>query len=311
MRYIYEQSGWPHFTWDAHALARRLADVRHQQGRLLGQMQALGFALREEASLASLTEDVVKSSEIEGETLDREQVRSSLARRMGLPDGGLRPATREVEGIVEIMLDATQHFRKPLTRERLYGWQASLFPAGRSGMRKITVGQWRREADGPMQVVSGPVGREKVHFEAPRSHLISAEMGLFLDWFNHECAVDPVLKAGIAHLWFVTIHPFADGNGRIARAIADLCLAQSDGSAQRFYSMSAQIRRERRSYYAVLEATQKNGMNITKWLTWLSRAGDSRCVHNACQCAQQSKVLAIRARNTIERATAPRGGAAP
>jgi len=266
--YIHEQEAWPAFRWDTDQLAERLAAVSRHQGLLIGRMRGLGFALREEAVLASLTEEVLTSSEIEGETLDRDQVRSSLARRMGLDIGGLTPADRHVEGIVEMMLDATQKYDEPLTAERLFGWHAALFPTGRSGLRKITVGAWRTPESGPMQVVSGPQNRERVHFEAPAAERLDAEMAALLAGFNARPAIDPVLQAAIAHLWFVTIHPFEDGNGRIARAIADMALARSEESPQRFYSMSAQIRVEREAYYAVLEATQKGALDITGWLLW-------------------------------------------
>ncbi len=277
MTYIHELPDWPNLRWSDEQLAQPLAAVRHRQGRLIGHMEALGFPLREEAVLRALTEDVLKSSEIEGEVLDREQVRSSIARRLGMDIGGLVQADRNVEGVVEMMLDATQNYAQPLTAERLFGWHAALFPTGRSGMSRITVGAWRTAEAGPMQVVSGPIGRERVHYEAPASERLDADMSRFLDWFE-TAAPDPVLKAGIAHLWFVTIHPFDDGNGRIARAIADLALARAEGSAQRFYSMSAQIRTERKAYYDMLESTQKGGLNITPWLLWfigcLDRAFD-------------------------------------
>jgi Fic family protein len=231
-------------------------------------MEALGFPLRNEAMLQTLTQDVVKSSEIEGEILDREQVRSSIARRLGIEIGALTPADRDVEGIVEMMLDATQNYDEPLTEERLFSWHAALFPTGRSGMHKITIGAWRNDSSGPMQVVSGPVGKERVHYEAPPAAKLPDEMKAFLDWFETKDDTDPVLRAAIAHLWFVTIHPFEDGNGRIARAIADMALARSDHSPQRFYSMSAQIRQERNAYYDMLEATQKGDLDITPWLAW-------------------------------------------
>ena len=268
MTYIYQQDDWPDFRWHGTLLAERLAAVRHRQGRLIGRMETLGFDLRAEAVLQTLTEDVTQSSEIEGEVLDREQVRSSIARRLGMDIGGLVPADRNVEGVVEMMLDATQNFDKPLTRERLFAWHAALFPTGRSGMSKINVGGWRDDTNGPMQVVSGPIGRERVHYEAPGASIVDAEMRDFLVWLESDLAQDPVLKAGIAHLWFVTIHPFDDGNGRIARAIADLALARSESSAQRFYSMSGQIRTERNAYYDMLESTQKGDLDITRWLTW-------------------------------------------
>jgi Fic family protein len=231
-------------------------------------MQGLGFSLRTEAVLQTLTQDVIKSSEIEGETLDRQQVRSSIARRLGIDIGALVHSDRNVDGVVEMTLDATQNFSKPLTAERLFGWHAALFPTGRSGLRKIRVGNWRNDKDGPMQVVSGPIGRERVHYQAPEARKVARQMGVFIKWFNSDVAVDLVLKAGIAHLWFVTIHPFEDGNGRIARAIADMVLARSEENSQRFYSMSAQIRLERREYYEKLEAAQKGSLDITAWLEW-------------------------------------------
>jgi Fic family protein len=278
VRYIHELADWPEFRWNDTALAARLAEVRHRQGRLIGRMEGLGLALRSEAVLEALTEDVRQSSAIEGEVLDRDQVRSSLARRLGLDIGALTPADRNVEGVVEMMLDATQRYEHPLTAERLFGWQAALFPAGRSGMHRIAVGAWRDDSTGPMQVVSGPIGRERVHFQAPAAARLDRETSRFLAWFNGGDTLDPVLKAGVAHLWFVTVHPFADGNGRIARAIADMQLARSESGPQRFYSMSAQIRRERSAYYDILESTQKGGLDVTGWLGWflgcLDRAFD-------------------------------------
>ena len=268
MPYIHELPNWPDFRWDHEVLVEPLATVRHRQGRLIGRMEGLGFDLRGEAMLRTMTEDVVKTSEIEGEILDRDQVRSSIARRLGMDIGGLVPTDRDVEGIVEMMLDATQSYGTELTDERLFGWHAALFPTGRSGMQRITVGAWRDENSGPMQVVSGPVGRERVHYEAPKAAQVAGAMTAFLDWFNDQGGIDPVLKAGVAHLWFVTVHPFEDGNGRIARAIADMQLARSEQSAQRFYSMSAQIRQERKAYYEILEMTQKGDLDITEWLTW-------------------------------------------
>ncbi|WIY54514.1 Fic family protein [Devosia sp. YIM 151766] len=278
MNYNHQLSDWPNFTWDDKALSDQLAAVRHRQGRLIGRMEALGFELRGEAVLQTLTQDVIKSSEIEGESLDADQVRSSIARRLGMDIGGLVPADRDVEGVVEMMLDATQNYTKPLTQERLFDWHAALFPTGRSGMSRIVVGAWRDDRDGPMQVVSGPMGRERIHYEAPEAARLDAEMSAFHDWIEGYAKLDLVLKSAIAHLWFVTIHPFEDGNGRIARAIADLVLARSEGSAQRFYSMSAQIRIERNDYYDILESTQKDGLDITPWLSWflgcLDRAFD-------------------------------------
>jgi len=268
MRYIHQQADWPHFTWREDAIAAPLAAARHRQGRLIGRMEALGFDLRAEAMLSTLTEDVVKSSEIEGEDLDTQQVRSSIARRLGMEIKGLIPSDRNVDGVVELMLDATQNYAAPLTEDRLFGWHASLFPTGRSGLQRITVAGWRDDAEGPMQVVSGPFGREKVHYEAPAAGRVAEEMAGFLAWFESPFAHDPVLKAALAHLWFVTIHPFEDGNGRIARAIADMALARSEGLAERFYSMSAEIRQQRSAYYDVLEQTQKGGMDATGWLIW-------------------------------------------
>jgi Fic family protein len=277
MTYIHELPDWPNLTWDDSALTQPLAAVRHRQGRLIGRMEALGFPLREEAALRTLTEDVLKSSEIEGEVLDRDQVRSSIARRLGMDVVGLVPADRDVEGVVEMMLDATQNYTQPLTADRLFGWHAALFPTGRSGMTKIIVGAWRTPDGDAMQVVSGPVGRERIHYEAPTADRLDAEMTAFLHWFE-TASPDPVLKAAIAHLWFVTNHPFDDGNGRIARAIADLALTRAEGTPQRFYSMSAQIRAERKAYYEALEATQKGGLDVTAWLLWfiacLDRAFD-------------------------------------
>ena len=266
--YIHELPDWPRFDWDRERLAERLADVRHRQGRLIGHMEALGFNLRQEAVLKTLTADVLKSSEIEGEKLDAEQVRSSIARHLGMDIGALKQADRRVEGIVEMMLDATRHYDQPLTAERLFSWHAALFPTGRSGMIKIRVGAWRDGSTGPMEVVSGPVGKERVHFQAPAAARLDAEMRAFLHWFNATAAIDPVLKAGLAHLWFVTIHPFDDGNGRMARAIADMALARSENTSQRFYSMSAQIRQERAAYYNILEQTQKETMDVTPWMEW-------------------------------------------
>jgi len=266
--YIHERPGWPQFTWEGGSLAGALALVRHNQGRLLGKMEALGFDLRTEASLAVLTNEVVKSSAIEGKILNPEEVRSSIARRLGLVVAGLLKAGQEVEGVVEMMLDATRSFESPLTRERLFDWHASLFPLGRSGMARITVGAWRPGGAGPMQAVSGPPGHERVHFEAPKAERLESEMSRFIDWFNAPPPVDPVLKAGIAHLWFVTIHPFEDGNGRVARAIADLALARADGTKDRFYSMSSQIEAERKGYYLELETAQRGDLDITRWLAW-------------------------------------------
>ena len=269
--YIHGQPDWPKLQWNQHQLASTLATVRHRQGRLLGRMEGLGFPLQQEAVLQTLTEDVVKSSDIEGEKLDASQVRASIARRLGIDLGGVEPADRQVEGVVEMMLDATRNYALPLTADRLFGWHASLFPAGRSGMRKVRFGAWRDDTTGPMQVVSGAVGSERVHFEAPAADRLDSEMKAFLDWFNRERAaadLDEVLKAGLAHLWFVTIHPSDDGNGRIARAITDMTLARSENNSQRFYSMSAQIRQERNDYYEILERTQKGTLDVTPWMEW-------------------------------------------
>lgn len=266
--YIHLLKEWPRFIWDGDKIILPLSEVRHQQGRLLGKLEGLGFRLREEANLETLTQDVVKSSEIEGENLPADEVRSSIARHLEIAIAGEVPASRNVDGIVEMMLDANQKYDLPLIDERLFEWHALLFPAGKSGMRKIRVGAWRTGAKGPIQVVSGSVGREKVHFEAPDAGRLNTEMSKFLTWFNSTTEMDPVLKAAIAHLWFVTIHPFEDGNGRIARAIADMQLARADASRQRFYSMSAQIQRERNIYYDTLEKTQKGNLIITDWLLW-------------------------------------------
>ena len=266
--YIYGQKNWPQFVWDKDILSRKIEKVRLMQGKLLGKMEGLGFKLQEEAVLQSLTEDILKTSEIEGESLDRSQVRSSVARRLGMDLAGLVKSDRNVEGIVEVMLDATQKFKEPLTQDRLFGWHAALFPTGRSGMSKIVVGQWRDDSAGPMQVVSGPIGNEKIHYEAPQAKKLKKDMREFLTWVNAKKNEDSLLQAGIAHLWFVTIHPFDDGNGRIARAVADMFLARSEQSSQRYYSMSSQINAERKMYYRILESTQKGGLDITEWLTW-------------------------------------------
>lgn len=271
MPYIYELPDWPHFRMDTAKLAPLLARVRHEQGRLIGRMEGLGFTLREEAVLETLTADVLKTSEIEGEHLNAAQVQSSIARHLGIETGALTPASDQVDGVVEMMLDATQNYAEPLTSSRLFRWHGRLFPTGYSALAKIGVGAWRTDAGGPMRVVSGYVGRERIHFEAPVAARVESEMAAFLDWFNCEGEndeTDPVVKAGLAHLWFVTIHPFDDGNGRIARAIADMQLARSEGTSQRFYSMSAQIRTERRAYYDVLDVTEKSSLDVTRWMEW-------------------------------------------
>lgn len=286
---IHERNQWPDLTWDTAAITSLLSDVRHSQGRLAGRMESLGFPLREEATLATLTQDVVKTSEIEGEKLDVQQVRSSIAKRMGIDVGALPHVDRNVEGIVEVMLDATRHYQRPLDKERLFGWHAALFPTGRSGMQRITVGGWRTEASGPMQVVSGPLGRERIHYEAPAHDRLETEMTRFLAWLNGKPSSDLVLTSAIAHFWFVTIHPFDDGNGRIARAIADMVLARSEGSPQRFYSMSAQIQRERKAYYDVLEACQRGDVDVTAWIDWYLR-----CLERAIGSANDILWLVLR-----------------
>jgi Fic family protein len=266
--YIYQKAKWPHFQWDNEYLIPIISKVRNLQGKLIGQMESVGFALKSEAFLQTLTLDVLKSSEIEGELLEPEQVRSSIARHLGMDISGLIQSDRNVDGVVEMMLDATQKFQEPLTKERLFDWHASLFPTGKNGMYQLIVGDWRDDKLGGMQVVSGAMGKEKVHFQAPDATQIETEMDLFLEWFNNEKKLEPVLKAAIAHFWFVTVHPFEDGNGRIARALTDLLLARADESSQRFYSMSAQIRVERKEYYLVLEKSQKGNLDITPWLDW-------------------------------------------
>lgn len=263
--YIYERKAWPRFTWDAGAIGARLGEIRHRQGRILGQMEGLGFSVREETMLRAITLDVLKSTEIEGELLNPDKVRFSIARRLGIEITETVQADRSVEGVVEMMLDATQHYDKPLTAERLFGWQAALFPTGQSGIYKIKIAGWR---DGGMQVTSWAMGREIVHFDAPGAYKVPQEINGFLKWLEDRQDLDAVLKAAVAHLWFVTIHPFDDGNGRIARAIADLQLARADKSQQRFYSMSAQIQAERKMYYDILESTQKGDVDITPWLEW-------------------------------------------
>ena len=266
--YIHELPDWPRFRWRPERLADRLAAVRFRQGQLLGRMKTLGSDLRRQANLVTVTEDVVTSSEIEGEMLDARQVRSSVARRLGIDIGGLAPTDRNVEGVVEMALDATGRFAKPLSEDRLFGWHASPFPTGRGGMTPIAVGGWRCDRTGPMQIVSGPIGRQRVHFEAPGALLVAGEMRAFLDWFDAPADIDQVLKAGLAHLWFATIHPFDDGNGRMARAVTDMALARSEDSPQRFYSMSSQIGRERASYYEVLRRTRRGTMDVSGWMEW-------------------------------------------
>jgi len=275
-RYIWRSPQWPQFAWDDTRLLTPVATARLKQGRLLGGMARLGFDLKLEAQLEALTEGVIKSSAIEGEVLQRDSVRSSIARRLGVPTAAVAPSDQRTEGVVEMMLDASENYDAPLTPERLFSWQAALFPTGYSGMHKIKTGAWRDDANGPMQVVSGPIGRQRVHFQAPPAACLDAEMQAFLAWFNRRGEPEGLLRAGLAQLWFVTIHPFEDGNGRIARAIADQALAQSEGAGQRFYSMSSQIQKERSCYYDMLERTQKGGLDVTDWLVWflgcLSRA---------------------------------------
>ena len=278
MKYVHQLNAWPAFTWQHDAIGKPLASVRHKQGHLLGKLEGLGFQFREQASLENLTQDVTKSSEIEGEKLSADQVRSSIARKLGIKQAGLVVAGRDVEGVVEMMLDATQKNNQPLTDKRLFGWHASLFPTGRSGMQTIKVGTWRDEESGSMEVVSGAMGKEKIHFVAPEASRLKNEMKIFIKWFNSDEDLDPVLKAALAHFWFVTIHPFDDGNGRIARAIADMQLSRADGSKQRFYSMSAQIRKERNEYYNILEKTQRGTLDITTWLLWFFECLDRALV---------------------------------
>jgi Fic family protein len=287
--YIHQKAGWPDFTWDETKLSVVLGEVRYFQGKIAGRMDAMGFSARTEAMLKTLTEDVLKSTEIEGETLSSDQVRSSIARRLGLEIAGLVPSDRKVEGVVEMTLDATQNYDQALTPDRLFGWQSSLFPSGRSGMFEIITGKWRDNEKGPMQVVSGAMGREMVHFEAPDADRLEKEMALFLQWFNQTSNIDPVLKSGIAHLWFVTIHPFDDGNGRIARAIADMLLTRADGHARRYYSMSSQIRQRRNEYYSILEKTQKNGLDITEWLEWFLS-----CLHESLHTTDETLNTVLR-----------------
>lgn len=266
--YLWERARWPGFTWRDGEVLGPLSEARYKQGRLLGGMVRLGFDLRLEAQVHAVTEDVLKSSEIEGELLDRESVRSSVARRLGVPDAALTGSDRKTEEVVAMMLDATGNFAVPLTKERLVGWHAALFPTGYSGFHRIKVGGWREDLEGPMQVVSGPVGRTKLHYEAPPAERLDAEMERFLDWFNAPPLLDGLLRAALAHLWLVTVHPFDDGNGRIARAVTDMALAQLEQSSQRFYSVSSQIRLERSTYYDTLERTQKGSLDVTTWIVW-------------------------------------------
>lgn len=266
--YIHQNDNWPDFIWESEAVLNQLSEARNLQGRLIGKMESLGFELRNEALLDTLTLDVLKSTEIEGEFLNPDQVRSSIARRLGMEIAGSIDSDRNVDRMVEMMIDATHNCFKPLTADRLFDWHAALFPMGRNGVFKITVADWRKDTNGPMHVVSGAAGKEIVHFQAPDADLIESEMNRFLKWFNESNKIDLVIKAAVAHLWFVTIHPFQDGNGRITRALTDMLLARSDKSTQRFYSMSAQIRIERKQYYEILEKTQKGDLNLTEWINW-------------------------------------------
>jgi Fic family protein len=268
MKYIYQYSDWPQFHWDNEKILSLLGEVRHLQGKLVGKMETLGFTLRSEAILDTLTQDVLKSTEIEGEFLKQDQVRSSIARKLGLEVAGLVRSDRHVDGVVAMMLDATQKFKKPLSKERLFDWHNALFPDGKSGGYTILVGKWRDDSTGPMQVISGAMGKEKVHYQAPAAKVVNKEMAVFIKWFNATNIMDPVLKASLAHLWFIIVHPFDDGNGRIARAITDMQLARADGHNQRFYSMSAQIRLERNKYYELLEKVQKGSLDVTQWHLW-------------------------------------------
>ena len=286
--YIHQKKDWPNFKWDSEDIVNLLSEARNLQGRLQGKMEALGFELRNEALLDTLTLDVLKTSEIEGELLNHDQVRSSIARKLGLEIAGSVESDRNVDGVVEMMLDATQNCFKPLTKIRLFDWHAALFPTGRNGIYKIIVGDWRKDTTGPMQVISGPMEKEKVHFEAPNSDLLEKEMSSLLNWFSQNNKIDLVLKASIAHLWFVTIHPFDDGNGRITRALTDMLLAQADKSNQRFYSMSAQMRIERKQYYDILEKTQKGDLNITNWIQWFLQ-----CLINALNSTEEVLVKVL------------------
>lgn len=288
MKSIHESPEWPRFRWDEAKLLPLVAEVRHRQGRVIGKMAGLGFQQRAETSLTNLTAEIIKSNAIEGNFLDAKEVRSSIARRLGMDVGGAAPANRDVEGVVEMMLDATLGFAGALTQERLFGWHACLFPSERSGMRKIGVGRWRTLESAPMQVVSGAIGKERVHFEAPSAERLTGEMAAFLEWFRG-VGEEPVIRAGIAHFWFVTIHPFKDGNGRMARAIAELALAQADGFPERYYNMSSRIEAGRRDYYAVLERCQKGGTDITAWLEWFLG-----CLGRALDDAEKNIAAALR-----------------
>lgn len=299
--YIWQADDWPNWHYDLAALAGPLAAVSRSQGLLIGRLTDVSLALRDQASLSVLTDDVVKTSEIEGEILNVESVRSSIARRLGVDIGAMAPVDRHVEGVVEMVMDATANCHAQLSRERLFGWHAALFPTGYSGLTQIKVGGWREDANGPMQVVSGPIGRQRVHFEAPPAHQLETEMARFLEWVNGVTSESPLIKAGLGHLWFVTLHPFDDGNGRIARAIGDLLLARADGSPQRFYSLSAQIQRERKTYYDILESTQAQSTDVTEWLAWFLET-----LHRAIDQAQLTlDAVLIKARFWQRWATTP------
>jgi len=266
--YIYQKKEWPHFKWDNGKIIDLLGEVRNMQGRILGRMESLGFELKREAFLDTVTLEVLKSSEIEGEMLSQEQVRSSVARHLGIKIVDAVESERNVDGIVDMMIDAVENYPLPLTKQRLFAWHSSLFPAGRSRLSRIIVGAWRKDIKGPMLVVSGAIGKETIHFQTPAASMVEREMGRFIKWFNSEDYCDQIIKSAVAHLWFITIHPFADGNGRIARALADMLLARSDKTNLRFYSMSARIRAERKEYYRILEKTQKGDLDVTEWLLW-------------------------------------------
>lgn len=302
--YIWQAGDWPSWRYDLAALAQSLADVSRAQGLLMGRLADVGMALRDQASLSALTEDVIKTSEIEGEQLNVESVRSSIARRLGVDIGALAPVDRHVEGVVDMVLDATANCNAAVTRDRLFGWHAALFPTGYSGLVRINVGGWRDDATGPMQVVSGPLGRQRVHFEAPPADRLQSETDRFINWANGESTEPPLIKAGLAHLWLVTLHPFDDGNGRIARAVGDLFLARADGSPQRFYSLSAQIQRERKAYYDILERTQKQSLDVTEWLAWFLET-----LHRAVDQAQYTLDAVLAKTRFWQRCAAP--GSAP
>lgn len=302
--YIWQASDWPSWRYDLAALAQSLADVSRAQGLLMGRLADVGMALRDQASLSALTEDVIKTSEIEGEQLNVESVRSSIARRLGVDIGALAPVDRHVEGVVEMVLDATANCNAGVTRDRLFGWHAALFPTGYSGLVRINVGDWRDDTTGPMQVVSGPLGRQRMHFEAPPADRLQSETDRFINWANSASNEPPLIKAGLAHLWFVTLHPFDDGNGRIARAVGDLFLARADGSPQRFYSLSAQIQRERKAYYDILERTQKQSLDVTEWLAWFLET-----LHRAVDEAQHTLDAVLAKTRFWQRWAAP--GSAP